>query len=116
MNAIKWTPQGIFYSAQKAYPKKIYGKFIDHCRKIDPSLTADKLIHMDINGTKEEIYAIGWCLVALTETHYSKKTIKNFNEALCLKITLSNHVTTFNFLKKERYNNTLRLIETLINT
>ena len=71
---------------------------------------------MDINGTKEEIYAIGWCLATLTETHYSKKTNKNFNEAHSLKITLSNHVTTFNFLKKERYNNTLRLIESLINT
>ena len=112
----KMDSTGHFLLCTKSISQKIYGKFIDHCRKIDPSLTADKLIHMDINGTKEEIYAIGWCLATLTETHYSKKTIKNFNEALCLKITLSNHVATFNFLKKERYNNTLRLIETPINT
>merc|ERR1712115_615012 len=100
----------------KSLCHKIYGKFIDHCRQINSSLTADKLIHMDINGTKEEVYAIGWCLATLTETHYSKRTIKNFNVALCLKITLSNHIATFNFLKKERYSNTLKLIESLINT
>ena len=102
--------QRTFSTMHKKHSPKIYNKFIDHCFQIDSTLTVDKLLHMDINGTKNEVYAIGWCLATITETHYSKKTIKNFNEAQSLKIILFIHVTTFNFLKKERYINTLKLI------
>ena len=71
---------------------------------------------MDINGKREDVYAIGWCLATLTDSYYSKKPGKNLNESQCLKITLTSNLATFNFLKKERYVNTLNLIESLINT
>ena len=71
---------------------------------------------MDINAKKEKIYAIGWCLATLTDSFYSKKPNKNLNETQCLKNTLTNNLATFNFLRKERYVNTLYLIESLINT
>ena len=79
-----------------------------------PYLTAEKLIHMDINGKSEDIYAIGWVLATLTEIHYSRKICKNLNETLNLKVTLTNNATTFKFLNKERYATTLKLIEVLL--
>lgn len=100
---------------KKQFPK-IYGKFLEHCREIDPNLTAERLIHMDINGKIEDIYAIGWVLATLTEAHFSKKICKNLNESLNLKVTLTNNITNFKFLNKERYAITLKLIKSLINT
>ena len=107
---------GHFLMCTKSNAQKIYDTFLTHCRKIDPLLTAEKLIHMDINGKCEDIYAIGWVLATLTDIHYSKKICKNLSETLNLKVTLTNNVTTFKFLNKERYAITLKLIESLLNT
>ena len=71
---------------------------------------------MDINGKCEDIYAIGWVLATLTDIHYSKKICRNLNKTLNLKVTLTNNVTTFKFLNKERYAIILKLIESLLNT
>ena len=34
---------------KEQFPKNLWN-ILDHCREIDPDLTAEKLIHMDING------------------------------------------------------------------
>ena len=64
---------GHFLMCKKSNSQKIYEKFIDYCRKADPSITAEKIVHMDISSGKKVIYAIGWCLATITEVHYSKK-------------------------------------------
>ena len=94
---------GHFLLCSKSETYNIYGNFIDHCRKIDPSLTALKLIHMDINGNSDDVYAIGWVLATLTEIHYSKKICKNLTEINNLKVTLTNNASTFKFFNKEKY-------------
>ena len=98
----------------KSETHKIYENFIEHCKKIDPFLTAIKLIHMDINGKSDKIYAIGWVLATLTEIHYSKKICKNLSETNYLKITLTNNVSTFKFLNTTKYTTTLELIKFLL--
>ena len=100
----------------KSKSQKIYAKFINHCQEIDPSLSAEKIIHMDISGERQEIYAIGWCLATLTEAHYLKKSDNNSNETNNLKINLTSNLTTFKFLKRDCYAKTLYLIESLLNT
>merc|ERR1712115_720827 len=98
-----------FLLCSKSNSQNNYDNLIEHGKKIDPNLTAEKLIHMDINGKSEDIYAIGWVLATLTEVHFSKKICKNLNETLNLKVTLTNNITTFQFLNKERYALTLKL-------
>ena len=83
---------------------------------IDPNLTAEKLIHMDLTGEKNNVYSIGWCLATLTEVYYSKNLAHNINETSNLKITLTYSLTTFKFLHKDCYTKTYTLIESLINT
>ena len=103
-----------FLLCSRSNSQKIYENFIEHYIKIDPYLTAVKLIHMDINGKSDDIYAIGWVLATLTEIHYSKKICKNVSETNNLKVTLTNNASTFKFLNKERYATTLKLIKFLL--
>ena len=65
---------------------------------------------MDVDGKREDVYAIGWVLATLTDIHYSKKICRNLDEVTNLKVTLTNNVTTFKFLDKEKYDITLKLI------
>ena len=91
---------------KKCKTQKLYAKFIDHCHEIDPEISAEKLIHMDISGEKNKIYAIGCCLATLTEANYSKKSDHNFNDTSNLKITLTNYLTTFKLKKRTLFQNT----------
>ena len=75
----KMDSTGHFLLCTKSNSQKIYGKFLEHCHETDPNLTTEKLIHMDINGKSEEIYAIGWVLATLTKAHFSKNICKNMN-------------------------------------
>ena len=111
---MKMDSTGHFLLCSKNESHKIYENFIEHCKKIDPSLMALKLIHMDINGKSDDVYAIGWILATLTKIHYSKKICKNLSEANNLKVTLTNHASTFKFLNKERYATTLDMIKFLL--
>ena len=110
----KMDSTGHFLLCPKSETYRIYENFIEHCKKIDPFLTAIKLIHMDISGNIEDIYAIGWVLATLTEIHYSKKICKNLSETNHLKVTLTNDVTTFKFLNTKKYAKTLDLIKFLL--
>ena len=83
---------------------------------MDQNLAAEKLIHMDLTGEKDDIYAIGWCLATLTEEDYSKNIAHNISETNNLKITLSHNLKTFKFVQKEFYTKTYNLIDSLINT
>ena len=88
----------------------MYEGFIEYCKKVDPLLSAIKLIHMDLCGDTDEIYAIGWVLATLTEIHYSKKTCKNLSEGNQIKIALTSDVTTFKSLSGKKYDKILNLI------
>ena len=92
----------------------MYEGFIEYCKKVDPLLTALKLIHMDLCGDTDEIYAIGWVLATLTEIHYSKKTCKNISEENQIKIALTSDVTTFKSLSGKKYAKILDLIYLLL--
>ena len=92
----------------------MYEDFLEYCKKVDPLLSAIKLIHMDLCGDTDEIYAIGWILATLTETHYSKKICKNLSEVDQIKIALTNDVTTFKFLNAKKYAKILDLINLLL--
>merc|ERR1712240_364330 len=102
---------GHFLLCTKNETSKMYEGFIEYCKKVDPLLTAIKLIHMDLCGNTDEIYAIGWVLATLTEIHYSKKICKNLSETNHLKVTLTNDVTTFKFSNTKKYAKTLDLIK-----
>ena len=113
---LKLDSTGHFLMCTKSKTHKINAKFIDHYREIDPGLSAEKLIHMDISGSKDDVYAIGWCLAILKEENYCKKKDPNLNKTMTIKISLSHNLKTFNFLKNQQYTNTLNLIESLINS
>ena len=105
---------GHFLLCTKSETFKIYESFIDYCKKIDPFLSAIKLIHLDICGETDDIYAIGWVLATLTEIHYNKKICRNLSETNHLKIALTNDITTFKLLNAKKYEKTLNLIKLLL--
>ena len=105
---------GHFLLCTKSETFKMYEGFIEYCKKVDPFLSAIKLIHMDLCGNTDDIYAIGWVWATLTEIHYSKKICRNLSETNHLKITLTNDVTTFKFLNIKKYTKTLDLIKLLL--
>ena len=105
---------GHFLLCTKSETFKMYEGFIEYCKKVDPFLSAIKLIHMDLCGNIDEIFAIGWVLATLTETHYSKKSSKNLSEVNRIKIALTIDVTTFKFLDGKKYTKILELINLLL--
>ena len=68
--------QRTFSTMHKKHSPKIYIKFIDHCFQIDSTLTVYKLLHMDINGTKDEVYAIGCSKIKNQKYHQNQKIIR----------------------------------------
>ncbi len=68
--------QRTFSTMHKKHSPKIYNKFIDHCFQIDSTLTVYKLLHMDINGTKDEVYAIGCSKIKNQKYHQNQKIIR----------------------------------------
>ena len=105
---------GHFLLCTKSETFKMYEGFIEYCKKVDPLLSAIKLIHMDLCGNTDDIYAIGWVLATLTETHYSKKICKNLSEVNQIKIALTSDVTTFKSLSTKKYTKILDLINLLL--
>ena len=55
--------------------REFKSRFFDSIKwlRIDKNLSAEKIIHMDIKGYIEQIFAIGWCLATITEFYYSNK-------------------------------------------
>ena len=92
----------------------MYEVFIEYCKKVDPQLSAIKLIHMDLCGEIDEIYAIGWILSTLVEVHYTKKMCKNMSEGDQIKIALTNDITTFKSVTGKKYDKILSLIYLLL--
>ena len=72
--------QRTFSTMHKKHSPKIYNKFIDHCFQIDSTLTVYKLLHMDINGTKDEVYAIGCSKIKNQKYHQNQKIIRKKNK------------------------------------
>ena len=103
-----------FFLCTKNITSKIYDGFIDYCKKVDSQLSAIKLIHMDLCGEIDEIYAIGWVLSTLVEAHYTKKTCNNTSEGDQIKIALTNDITTFKSLTGKKYDKILSLIYLLL--
>ena len=92
----------------------MYEVFIEYCKKVDPQLSAIKLLHMDLCGEVNVMYAIGWVLSTLVEIHYTKKMCKNMSEEDQIKITLTNDITTFKSITGKKYDKTMSLIHLLL--
>ena len=92
----------------------MYGVFIEYCKKVDPQLSAIKLLQMDLCGEIDEIYAIGWILSTLVEFQYTKKIYKNMSEEVQIKIALTNDITTFKSITGKKYDKILNLIYLLL--
>ena len=52
---------GHFLLCTKHNIQKICSKFVENCIKIDKIISTDNMLHMDLQGTFEEKFAIGWC-------------------------------------------------------
>merc|ERR1712082_243576 len=104
----------IFYYVQKNENYKMYQEFIDHCNKVDSQLIAIKLLHMDICGETEELYAIVWVLSTFVEVQYSKKQYNNASEGDQIKLILTSDVSTFKSITSKKYDKTMGLIKNLL--
>ena len=71
---------------------------MEKCIKIDKNISAEKILHLDIQGTFEEKFAICWGLSTVTNFYYEmKKSHKPANE-MNLKIILTHNIKTFDSL------------------
>ena len=92
----------------------MYEEFIDYCKKVDPQLSAMKLLHMDICGEAQVMYAIGWILSTFVEIQYTKKVYKNTSEEDLIRLALTRDVTTFKYITSKKYDKTVSLIKLLL--
>ena len=105
---------GHFLLCTKNENTKMYEEFIDYCKKVDPQLSAIKLLHMDICGEVEVMYAIGWILSTFVEIQYTKKVYKNISEEDLIRLALTRDVTTFKSITSKKYDKTVSLIKLLL--
>ena len=113
-HCLKVDATGHFLLCTKSKIQKIFFQLIDFCFNIDKKLTAEKIIHMDIEGEKGKIYAIGWCLATITDYYYNNEKNGKTNDDKKLKLLLTHNYTTFNIIPNQQYNSTLELLKTLI--
>ena len=65
-------------------------------------------------GEKDDIFAIAWCLATFAEINYSKNCDPRNNKDTNLKIYLTHNFKTFEFINKQQFNSTHKLIHSLI--
>ena len=105
---------GHFLLCTKNENYKMYQDFIEHCKKVDSQLSAIKLLHMDVCGENEEVYAIGWVLSTFVEVQYSKKQDNNSSEGDQIKLILAGDISTFKFITSKKYDKTMGLIKSML--
>ena len=96
--------------------KGICSKLLEYCLSIDKNLSAEKIIHMDIQGSIEQIYAIGWCLATITDFYYSNEKTSKISEEINLKLIFTHNTKTFKSVSHPQYKTTLKLVESLMDT
>ena len=64
---------GHFILCTKSKIKNICSKLIKYSKDRDEILTAEKLIHMDIQFNAEEVFAIGWCMATIADFHFMSR-------------------------------------------
>ena len=93
--------------------KEISSKLIEYCTKVNKNLSAEKIIHMDIYSSNENIFAIGWCIATITEFYYGNEKMSKTSEELDLKLILTHNMKTFKYLQNSQCTNRLSLLRTL---
>ena len=82
---------------------------------IDKNISAEKIIHMDIQSNNENIFTIGWCMDIIAEFHFNGEKLSRINEEIYLKLIQSHNIKTFKYLQDPKYTDTLNLLLKLTN-
>ena len=90
---------GHFFLSMNNKIKGICSKLIEYCLSSDKNKSTEKIIHMDIQGNIEQIYAIGWCLATITDFYYSNKKTSKYSEEINLRLILTHNTKIFKSLQ-----------------
>ena len=91
-------------------------KFIDECSDLEGNISAEKIIHMDINGSREVRFAVGWILGTITKYVFETRKSGRPPSLESLKSILSHNYNTFLSLSKKipRYKKVTQLLGIII--
>ena len=64
---------GHFLLCPKSNIKQVCSKLINYCREVNNNISAEEIVHMDFHCSKENIFAIGWCLATITELFFNNE-------------------------------------------